>query len=515
MEKLLSDEPEVRLIATSSSDPNVLAVSSARSCYSSKPVYPEDVVMDERDTRILQSTGQAGHNTTRQHAYFTFGFNKVSRQALWSLFHSHPFYNSEQVSQRYVKVKMGSGFLIPPLDEKQLKVYLDTVNMQMQAYSDLINALNPTAAEAYFSIFPARKKKEDKYLRDVTKKSQEIARYALPIAVHAHLFHTINFLTLARYWKMSTHPDFPLEQRIIIDKMVNEMLNVWPSSRIDFEYGLSLADTDEYSTFFDKGMSAGFIKEFDNGHEPKKPFSVLTDWKQNAEKSLADAVRTVYGLASDMLSDTGAIEKAINPAENRLLSDTLNLTTFSAIARSMYHSHYTFKKKLSHTADSQDQRHRMVPASRPILMSHYAGMPDYIVPVLVWKNNQALELYEQSMEAVFNNINQLLEMGVKHEYASYLLPNAFPIRFIESGDLLNLQHKYKMRLCYNSQEEIWQLSVQEVEQIRKVHPEIGKYLLPPCSFSFLAKTRPICPEREHFCGVPVWKLDIKDYKRVI
>ncbi len=35
--------------------------------------------------------------------------------------------------------------------------------------------------------------------------------------------------------------------------------------------------------------------------------------------------------------------------------------------RTLDHAHYTFRKKLSHSADSQDQRHRMVPGSRPLL----------------------------------------------------------------------------------------------------------------------------------------------------
>ena len=33
---------------------------------------------------------------------FVFILDNVSRLAIWSFFHAHPFYNSEQVSQRYV-----------------------------------------------------------------------------------------------------------------------------------------------------------------------------------------------------------------------------------------------------------------------------------------------------------------------------------------------------------------------------------------------------------------------------
>ena len=97
----------------------------------------------------------------------------------------------------------------------------------------------------------------------------------------------------------------------------------------------------------------------------------------------------------------------------------------------------------------------------------------------------------------------------------YLLPNAVPVRFTESADLLNLRHKHAMRLCYNAQEEIWRASWEEARQIRAINPRIGRYLLPPCTLRQMARTRPICPEGDRYCGVPVWKLDLDEYRRVI
>lgn len=53
----------------------------------------------------------------------------------------------------------------------------------------------------------------------------------------------------------------------------------------------------------------------------------------------------------------------------------------------------------------------MTPAARPILSTHYAGEPDYLVPTLISQNPQALALYQETMEKTFNTINQLLELG--------------------------------------------------------------------------------------------------------
>jgi thymidylate synthase ThyX len=44
----------------------------------------------------------AGHHTPFQHPTFVFSLENVSRHFVWSFLHSHPFYNSEQQSQRYV-----------------------------------------------------------------------------------------------------------------------------------------------------------------------------------------------------------------------------------------------------------------------------------------------------------------------------------------------------------------------------------------------------------------------------
>src|SRR4029077_567278 len=133
--------------------------------------------------------------------------------------------------------------------------------------------------------------------------------------------------------------------------------------------------------------------------------------------------------------------------------ETMNVLTLSKLSRALHHASYTFKKKLSHAADSQDQRHRMTPASRPVLAAHVTGEPDYIVPELVKQNAAALNQYKDAMERTWRAIGKLRELGASDEAVAYLLPNAVAVRFTESADLLNLHHKLKSRLCYTAQEE--------------------------------------------------------------
>ncbi|MCZ6695544.1 MAG: FAD-dependent thymidylate synthase, partial [Acidobacteria bacterium] len=173
------------------------------------------------------------------------------------------------------------------------------------------------------------------------------------------------------------------------------------------------------------------------------------------------------------------------------------------------------RKRMSHAGDSQNQRHRMMPASRPILATHLTDEPDFTTPTLILGDGPSRARYDQAMEIAWDGIRRLRGLGVSDQFALYLLPNAVSIRFTESASLLDLRHKHAMRLCYNAQEEIWRASLDEALQICEVNPRIGRYLLPPCTLRLMARARPVCPEGRRYCGERVWTYRLEDYKRVM
>ncbi len=118
-------------------------------------------------------------------------------------------------------------------------------------------------------------------------------------------------------------------------------------------------------------------------------------------------MREVLGVPRAALSDDDAIRLVLDPSKNRLLGETLTLTTHGKLSRALFHPSYTFRKKLSHTADSQDQRHRMTPASRPALPAYLSDEPDYVVPMLVDDVPEAAALYRETMDATWDAIGQL------------------------------------------------------------------------------------------------------------
>ena len=519
----LSPPPKVAL-TNGFTEPYDNSVATARTCYSSRIVSTADVSKDERARqlrdRIAQETYVAGHHTTLQHATFQFAIEQVSRQAIWSFLHSHPFYNSEQVSQRYVEVKPGN-VLIPNLPEAELAVYRSAVSQALETYQVLNELLAPRVAEEFFSIFPARRRQPEKWQSVIKKKSQEISRYVLPLGTFAHLYHTISGITLHRYHRLCQQWDVPTETLLLVKAMVAEVRKLDPLFFDRIEDPLQLEDTLEYRTLAQAGRlglgdskTRSFLAEFDGELGPRR--ARLVDWSSNAETSVAAAVRAVLGLGRSELTDEAALERVLSPVENRYWGESLVLGTLSKLTRALSHAHYTFQKKLSHAADSQDQRHRMTPASRPVLQAHF--VPDHvdvIVPELIEAVPLAKERFLETCSGLWSSIHRLLDAGVAPEMALYLLPNAFPIRFHESGELLHLHHKWVHRLCYTAQEEIWRCSLEEVMQVRALHPLLARHIQPPCTLRKQAGITPFCPEGARFCGVPVWKMELEDYRRLI
>ncbi|MFN2383798.1 MAG: FAD-dependent thymidylate synthase [Gemmatimonadota bacterium] len=511
----LSPAPDVRLTrAFEAPFANFLA--TARTCYSPKGIIG-DVELNERWAALAKSLYQAGHHTTLQHAQFQFALANVSRHFLWSFLHSHPFYNSEQVSQRYVEVKAGA-VAVPPLTGAALTRYRAAVERQLADYHRLIELLTPVTADAFFARFPGRRAHPARYVKEIQKRAQEVARYVLPVATFAYLYHTISGITLLRYWRLCEQVDTPTETRVVVQAMVEALLEHDPAYATIIEEPIPLEATAEYLSLQARNGAGGapagaFRDEFDADLDGR--VAKLVDWGARNEEVLADAVREVLGLPRVALDDGAAIALALDPAVNPLLGEALNLTSHSKLSRALYHPHYTFRKKLSHAGDSQDQRHRMTPGSRPALTAHVTGDPDYITPRLVLEDDAVGRAYDESMARTWDDVAAVRASGAPAEYAEYLLPNAVAIRFTESADLLNLWHKHSMRLCYNAQEEIWQASLEEAQQVTAVNPRIGRHLAPPCTIRHRAAQRPICPEGTRYCGERVWTLELDQFARRI
>lgn len=538
-----SAEPGVTLLREESTQhPFALAVAAAWSCYGGKPAKVETVrkliyepdpeglspvkAADrahrrERAMKLYADLFAAGHHTTLQHANFVFVLDNVSRLAIWSFFHGHPFYNSEQVSQRYREVT-GNTMVTPDLPPPALAIYEAAIQRALQGYRNLTEILSPDMAARYGAVFPGRAKArgaeaERRFADAIQKRAQEVARYVLPLATPAHLYHTINGLTLLRYHVLASQPDVPSEVRAIVDRMLAEVLAVDPYflGAPGYPLDLKLLDTEE--TLEAQALSewrglashaeaktAAALQAFDEALGPYD--SRLVGYEADAERVMADAVRSVLGVTAETLSDDDALAQVLDATRNPYLGHPLFLGMHSKLMQTMSHVPFTWAKRISMAEDAQNQRHRGTIGSRPALLAWNSRTPDVIVPWAIRQNPAALAEYDATIRALTDARSAILDLGAPAEAAFYLLPNAQRIRFYESGTLLGYYWKWVKRLCYDAQREIFETAVDEVAQVREALPNIGRYVDgPPCVMRSRSGTAPICPEGERFCGIPVWR----------
>ncbi len=438
--------------------PSNVAVSAARTCY-----FPNGVVRPEksegwaRKEDLLQGIFKGGHHTTLMHTHITMLISGMSRHLIWRLLHGHPYYNSEQVSQRYAKMKI-ENFVYPKEgDEGEWKAFYES---RFDDYEKLIELMH----DDVYEVTPKFRRK------DVPKKAQELARYVLPQGMSAYLYHTVNVITLLRYIAIAkVMPEAGNEAQEFADLIATQLIE------LDSALEPLVIHAQNSSPEFEDFDMAGLKAKQNVGDDYVKVYDVVGDASYNVGNNYADVLR--YAM---------------------ILPDSGNLGGFSTYM------------KLSLSADAQNQRHRRSPAVRPALETIYAR--SYFIPPIIKKNPEALEVYKKSIEATYDFFEaQRAKIGFGE--AVYALSNAHEIELVERNDFSSFHHKAQMRLCYNAQQEIYDIVHEQVTQLRALKVEGAEKFLPPCTVRAELGIRPICPEGDHFCGIKVWKLDFKDYKR--
>ena len=504
--------PVVRL-RSGSSRPYDGAISAARTCYSPRVIDPDEITERQREN-IGPLTFDGGHHTVFQHATFEFALSGISRQLVWSFLHGFPFYNTEQQSQRYVRLDEVAAHVPPSLQGDARAIYESSVERSWRTYAELSTRLKPVTHGILSDLWRLKDRQNVAFgknvLREAEKKAIETARYVIPIACHTAMVYTVSGIVLHRLRRMARVGDVPREAIDVVERMVTEV------EQLDSDFFTRVGDgalaADEV---IETELSApGFgdpvaAEAFDKSLCGR--ISRLVDYSAHGPEVVAAAVRNVLGRVD--LDDAAALALALDPAKNPYRLEKLNLSTHAPIMRALAHAHYTFRKKLSHSADSQDQRHRMVPGSRPLLSRTVPEGVDVVEPELIRDDPSCHALFTEAVEAAWDARSRLLACGIEPELALYVLPNALAVRFEESGTLLDLMHKWTMRTCLNAQREIWQASMEEIEQVSVVHPQFTQHLGPPCVVR-TGLARPRCTEGTHFCGIPVWR-SFPDIERVI
>jgi len=486
-----------------------VAVSAAVQCYASGVAQLKER-RDEKSESIAESTLAAGHHTTRSHTYFTWQIVGATRSVIHDVFHAHPFYNSEQQSQRYVEARRGNYLVPTGLSSEKRQFFESAADFANQAYFQFLEKLKPVVIERMKTMYPEGGFKVEKtaYRLDLktAKICQEIARYILPIGQFTTLYHTLSELQLLRLFRASQMQHFPDEARFVIGKMIAEAASYDSTLWKELEIPIREEKKEIVRDAYVRSQKENFDRILGGGT------SLLLNREGIDRNVLMMAARNAIAVSSTEISDEEILRLLMSPSQNKLLADVYDVGMLDPLTSSLRQISLAFATKLSHTADSQRQRHRMTPGATPTVDMLYDGTPDYITPLVVRENPDLKEFYDDTMLTVFANVEKAIEIGIPREYALLLLPNALTVRVVESGDLFDFLHRWKQRLCYLAQEEIFFVSVEQVEQAGEVLPKAADMLLAPCGVRKLAGIRPRCPEGERWCGKPVFNWTIEKYK---
>ncbi|HEY6553763.1 MAG TPA: FAD-dependent thymidylate synthase, partial [Vicinamibacteria bacterium] len=317
LSQVVTAPPRV-VLRNASARPYDGAIAAARTCYSPRVVDADEVTPGQRES-IGPLTFEAGHHTVYQHAHFEFGLENVSRQFVWSFLHSHPFYNSEQSSQRFVKLDEARAFVPEGLSPEARAVYEADIAAAWEAYRRLTDILREDTlrimGELRHLSANASEKRRKKVAREAEKKAIESARYVIPVAAFTSMVHTVSGIVLHRLNRMMRTGDTPRESVAVVTAMVDAVRAIDP----DFFARVGEGPLREEQIVEPRLRVAGDGDDEARAIDERlgTRVALLVDYTARGPETTADAVRAVLGASRGTLSDALALETVLNPSRNR------------------------------------------------------------------------------------------------------------------------------------------------------------------------------------------------------
>ena len=184
------------------------------------------------------------------------------------------------------------------------------------------------------------------------------------------------------------------------------------------------------------------------------------------------------------------LDKSSEKELNAILHQVVQLGHTSVIE----HACFTFAiSDVSRSLTHQLVRHRI--ASYAQQSQRYVNLltPNYVIPPTIKKDKAMKKAYENTMTSIWDQYNQLLDLGIPAEDARYVLPNAACTNIIVTMNARSLLNFFELRCCLHAQWEIRQCAQKMLAEVKKVAPTIFKDAGPSC------QSKKICPENKQDC----------------
>ena len=434
----------VKLIAQTNVDVTTLASYAAKVCYTSEP--PELGQLIKVEDRLFTP----GHHTTLEHNHFSFLLDGLSiSSVLFGIHLNSPYYNSDQRSGRFSKMydtpnmEELKGNLKTLYPNEDVECAAGFIRKGVDIYQKHIGPLTELAGKV---IQEDRPLANEKYVEaNAQKFAQEQLRVFISQSMPTALITTLNISALAALWRVAWSP----EMRQVTDQMKQAVLTAQP----DIAY------------------------MFDEGKRQNKNWSPEMQFENICVKT-EPVCRLI---AADIKSN-----------QYPWMADSVDILPFSPISMDNNVDRVRTEVEFSCATMGQDQRHRSIHRSRPVLTGAF-----YVPPLIKMGGLEAEALAYMQEYAELTKV-------LSPELMTTIAPYGAMVKYQKEAPLNALIHEQEKRLCWCSQEEISEIARQLKKQLHEVCPNVADRLAPPCW-----KGR--CREGVRFCGRQTNKSLIPDY----
>ncbi|MDD7479714.1 FAD-dependent thymidylate synthase [Methanomethylophilus alvi] len=213
-----------------------------------------------------------------------------------------------------------------------------------------------------------------------------------------------------------------------------------------------------------------------------------------------DADRICAAAAHSCYSEDSAADllETVDPA--KMLRHVIGMGHHSVIE----HAVFTFSVEgVSRALTHQLVRHRIASFSQQSQRYVRLSEPTYVVPETVKRDPEAMKVYEETMDGIWDSYSKLIGMGIPAEDARYVLPNGCTTNITITMNARELLHFFSMRCCNRAQWEIREMADEMLRLCKEVSPVIFSDAGPAC-------IRGPCPEGKKTCEHP--RTDMKDHR---
>ena len=213
-----------------------------------------------------------------------------------------------------------------------------------------------------------------------------------------------------------------------------------------------------------------------------------------------DADRICAAAAHSCYSEDSAADllETVDPA--KMLRHVIGMGHHSVIE----HAVFTFSVEgVSRALTHQLVRHRIASFSQQSQRYVRLSEPTYVVPETVKRDPEAMKVYEETMDGIWDSYSKLIGMGIPAEDARYVLPNGCTTNITITMNARELLHFFSMRCCNRAQWEIREMADEMLRLCKEVSPVIFSDAGSAC-------IRGPCPEGKKTCGHP--RTDMKDHR---